>query len=58
MKRFIERFKQDPFTGILFLVAILVLVVWAVDMVCRCIYWNTPLEEVPEAMRFWFGRHK
>lgn len=55
MKRFIERFKQDPFMGILFLLAILALIVAAVDFVCYCIYWNTPLEEVPGVIRFMLG---
>lgn len=55
MKRFIARFKQDPVMGIIFLVLILALIVAAVDFVCYCIYWNTPLEEVPGFICFMLG---
>jgi len=55
MKRFITRFKQDPVMGVIFLVSILALIVVAVDLVCYCIYWNTPLEKIPAFIRFMLG---
>ena len=55
MKKFFTRFKQDPVMGVIFLVLILGLIVAAIDFVCYCIYWNTPLEEIPEAIRFILG---
>lgn len=55
MKKFIERFKQDPITGIIFLFLLIVLVMSAVNFICYCVYWDTPIEEVPGFVRFALG---